>query len=328
VGTATVQAALARAASSLLRGRGAEATKILTQLQRGGSLPAEDDFAVRSGLAEAHLLQDNLTQAASALGRPPDALRDPLQPARLSTLWRLHGRIAFARGDQSRAIALQTRALEHAETAHGSRAIGLAHYEMSLCYQQVGDSSIVREHLTEAASALHAAGDRRRLALVHSLSAVLLAQSSRYDEAIATLRQAERLAVAIDAEDVLAGIVHNQANVALKRHRHDQALTLAERSLAIHEEIGSAHGLAIALATLGQVCVQMGDLDRAEQVLNRTLELRSPVQFHETRVQYSTPSRKFTSCADPMNARANTCDRRPTPTVHTAARRAGGTSGP
>src|SRR5439155_15882637 len=145
----------------------------------------------------------------------------------------LHGRIAFARGDQSRAIAIQTRALKQAEFAHDSRAIGLAHYELALCYEQVGDSGIVREHLTEAASALHAAGDRRHLALVHSLSAVLLAQSGRYDEATTALRQAERLAVAIESDDVPAGIVHNQANVALMRHRPDQPLALAERSVGL-----------------------------------------------------------------------------------------------
>ena len=175
------------------------------------------------------------SQAAAALGRPPDALREPIPDAQLSTLWRLHGRITFARGEQSRAIALHSRALKHAELAHDSRAIGLAHYELALCYKQVGDSGIVREHLTEAASALHAAGDRRHLALVHSLSAVLLAQSGRTDEATTALRQGERLAMAIQADDVLAGIVHNQANVALMRHHHEQALALAERSVALHE---------------------------------------------------------------------------------------------
>ena len=61
-------------------------------------------------------------------------------------------------------------ALKHAEAAHDSRGIGLAHLELVLCYQKVGDHTIVREHLTEAAAALHAAGDRRHLAQVHSLS--------------------------------------------------------------------------------------------------------------------------------------------------------------
>jgi DNA-binding NtrC family response regulator/tetratricopeptide (TPR) repeat protein len=280
--TATIHSTLARANAALERGRGAEAAQLLTQALRSGSSTRPDELAIRSSLAEAWLLQDDLAQAAAALGRPPDALRDQIPPARLSTLWRLHGRIAMARGEQSRAIALHTRALKQAEIAHDSRAIGLAHLELGLCYRQVGDMGIVRDHLTEAASALHAAGDRRHVALVHSLSAILLAQAGRYDESTSGLRQAERLAVAIQADDVLAGVVHNQANVALMRHRHEEALALAERSLALHQSIGSRHGLAVALATLGQILVLLGDLERAEQVLNRALEVRSPVQFHET----------------------------------------------
>src|SRR5204863_694200 len=42
------------------------------------------------------------------------------------------------------------------------------------------------------------------------------------------------------------------------------------------------HGLAVALATLGQICVRLGDLGRAENALHRALEVRSPIQFHET----------------------------------------------
>ncbi len=280
--TGTPQSTLARAIAALERGRGGEATVLLAPLLRSGALSRDDEIAVRTALAQAWLLQDDLTQAAAALGRTPDGIREALSDARLSTLWRLHGRLTFARGEQSRAIALHARALKHAELAHDSRAIGLAHYELALCYKQVGDTGIVREHLTEAASALHAAGDRRHLALVHSLSAVLLAQSGRTDEATAALRQGERLAMAIQANDVLAGIVHNQANVALMRHHHDQALALAERSVALHQTLGSGHGLAVALATLGQIFVQLGDLERAEQILTRTLEVRSSVQFHET----------------------------------------------
>ena len=280
--TGTTQSTLVRAVAALGRGRGPDAAQLLAPLLRSGALNREDDVSVRTALAEAWLLQDDLTQAAAALGRTPDSMREPITDARLSTLWRLHGRITFARGEQSRAIALHVRALKHAELAHDSRAIGLAHYELALCYKQVGDSGIVRDHLTEGASALHAAGDRRHLALVHSLSAVLLAQTGRCEEATSALRQGERLALAVQADDVLAGIVHNQANVELMRHHHDQALALAERSVTLHQAAGSGHGLAVALATLGQILVQLGDLERAEQILTRTLEVRSSVQFKET----------------------------------------------
>jgi DNA-binding NtrC family response regulator/tetratricopeptide (TPR) repeat protein len=282
VATGTIQSTLGRAAAALARGRGADAVALLAPLLRSGSLTREDEWAVRTSLAEGWLLKDDLAQASAAMGRPPDTFRESLSDTTLSSLWRVHGRITFARGEQSRAIALHQRALKHAELAHESRLIGLAHYELALCYKQVGDSRIVRDHLTEAASALHAAGDRRHLSLVLALSAVLLAQSGRYEEATNGLRQAERLALALQADDVLGLIVHNQANVALLRHNHDQALALAERSVGIYESVGAGHGLAVALGTLGQIFVQLGDLDRAEDVLNRTLDVRTPVQFGET----------------------------------------------
>src|SRR6266542_3497870 len=96
------------------------------------------------------------------------------------------------------------------------------------------------------------------------------------------LRQAERFATTIRADDVLATICGNQANVMMMRHRYEQALALAERSVALHEAHGSGHGLAVALATLGQICVRLGDLGRAEDALHRALDVRSPIQFHET----------------------------------------------
>jgi DNA-binding NtrC family response regulator/tetratricopeptide (TPR) repeat protein len=282
VPSSSLQALLARAGAALERGRGAEAAQMLAPALRSAALTRDDEIAVRSMLAEAWLLQDDLDQAGTALGRPPDTLRETLSPGRLSTLWRLHGRVASARGDQSRAIAHHARALKQAEIAHDSRAIGLAHYELGECYKKVGDVAIVREHISKAASALHAAGDRRHLALVHSLTGVSLAQASRHDEAMGALRQAERLATAVHADDVLALVCGNQANVTMMQHRYEQALALAERSVALHETHGSGHGLAVALATLGQICVRIGDLARAEDALHRALDVRSPIQFHET----------------------------------------------
>lgn len=256
--------------------------QMLAPALRSAGLTRDDELAVRASLAQGWLLQDDLDQAAAALGRTPDTFRESVSAARLSTLWRLHGRLASARGDQSRAIALHGRALKHAETAHDSHAIGLAHYELGQCYRQVGDTAIVREHITKAASALLAAGDRRHLALVHSLSGFSLAQLGRFEESMAALRQAERLASLAQANDVLATVCGNLAFVLMFEHRYDQALTLAERSVSIHEAHGSGHGLAVSLATLGQICVRLGDLTRAEEALNRALDVRSPIQFHET----------------------------------------------
>jgi hydrogenase-4 transcriptional activator len=267
-----------QAVQALERGTGAEAASLLVRALKRPGLPRDEQARIRCALAEAWLLQDDVRQATDALGAPPQG-RERLDPARLSDLWRVHGRLAVARGEPSRGIAFLTKALHQAERAHESRAIGLAHYELGLCYRQVGDMAIVREHITKAASALHAAGDRRHLAMVHSLSGVTLAQEGRLDESISALRQAERLAVIAEAGDVLATVCGNQANVALMQHRHDQALALAERSVELQEQAGTPHGLGVALASLGQICVRVGNLTRAEAALNRALDVRSPLHF-------------------------------------------------
>src|SRR5215210_3139923 len=173
---------MARAFAHLERGQAPAVVELLIPVLET-SLKKEDELAIRCNVAEAYLLLGDLSQASATLGRAPDTIRDVVAPVLLSTLWRLHGRVAFGRGEQSRAIALHGRALKQAQMAHDSRAIGRAHYELALCYKQVGDMTIVREHIAEAAAALHAAGDRRHLAQVHALSGTMLAQSGRYDEA-------------------------------------------------------------------------------------------------------------------------------------------------
>jgi len=267
-----------QAVQALERGRGAEATTLLMRALKRPGLGREEQIQLRCALAEAWLLQDDIRQATDALGRPPEA-RERFEPTRVSDMWRMHGRLAAARGEPSRGIAFLTKALQAAERAHDSRAIGLAHFELGLCYRQVGDTTIVREHLTQAASALHAVGDRRHLAMVHSLSGITLAQEGRLDEAMSALSQAERLALLVEAGDVLATVCGNQANVALMQHRHEQALSLAERSVELQQEGGTPHGLGVALASLGQICVRLGSLNRAEEALNRALDVRSPLQF-------------------------------------------------
>jgi len=277
-----LQRVMTRAQAALERGRGAEATQILQQALRSTSLTRADELALRAVLAEAWLLQDDLTQASASLGRAPDTLREPVTPAILSNLWRLHGRLASARGDQSRAIALHGRALKQAEIAHDLRAVGLAHFELARCYKLVGDLGTMADHFAEAASALHAVGDKRNLALMNSLSGSALAQQGRYDEALTAFRQAERLATAAGADDVVAITCGNQANVAMIRHRYEQALHLAERSVSLHEQYPPGHGLAVALATLGQISIRLGAFARAADVLHRALEVRKALLFHET----------------------------------------------
>jgi len=118
VPSSSLQALLARAGAALDRGRGAEAAQLLGSSLRSTALTREDELAARSMLAEAWLLQDDLDKAAAALGRPPDTFRDTVSAGRLSTLWRLHGRLASARGEASAANYRAQADLLQAELAN------------------------------------------------------------------------------------------------------------------------------------------------------------------------------------------------------------------
>jgi DNA-binding NtrC family response regulator/tetratricopeptide (TPR) repeat protein len=274
-------AELAHARRALTRGRGGEAAERLGRVVRSSGLTPDVRIDAHCMLAQACLLQGNVDQASEALGSPPGASRQPTDPARLSSLWWLHGQIAFRRGERSRAIALLGRALKFAEAAHDPLVIGLAHTELAQCYRHVGELAIVREHVTRATSALHAAGDDRHLALALMAIAVSLAQSGRLDEGRAALIQAERLAISADADDVLGLVCNNLAGLALIRHQHEDARALGERSVALEERCFPTYALAISLGTLGHIYLQLGELERAEATLHRALAARTQVQFHE-----------------------------------------------
>src|SRR5258705_12050787 len=78
--SSSLQALLARANAALERGHGADAAQLLTPALRSSTLTRDDELLLRSMLAEAWLLQDDLDQAATALGRPPDTFRDTIAP--------------------------------------------------------------------------------------------------------------------------------------------------------------------------------------------------------------------------------------------------------
>ncbi len=172
-----------------------------------------------------------LTQAPRALGRSLTPFVRSSAPVILATLWRLHGRIAFgprraiprdcAPGPRPEAGRNRSRL-----TRHRPRPLRASASATSRSATSASSASTSRKPPPPCMPPATA----RHLALVHSMSGVMLAQAGRYDESMTALRHAERLATALGADDVLATVCGNQANVELFRHRYDQALLLAERA--------------------------------------------------------------------------------------------------
>ncbi len=121
VANPALQPVSARANTALERGQAASTIDLLAPLLRTpSSLTRDDELGLRVMLAESYLLRGDLAQAGTVLGRSPETVRESLPHVLHSNLWRLYGRVAFARGEQSRAIALHNRALKQAAVAHDS----------------------------------------------------------------------------------------------------------------------------------------------------------------------------------------------------------------
>ncbi len=231
-------------------------------------------------LTEAYLLHGDLVKAADSLGSLTDEEARQLTGTWPSALARVRGRLAFNRGEQASAIGWLEQAVSLA--GNDSRALGQAHLALAQAHRKAGDASILREHLADAAVALHRAGDRRTLAQLHSCSATVLAQRGRLDEADTAFDRAEGLARSAGATDVLAMVYGNQANLAALRQRLRQAHVLAERAVALEQRRRGGPGLARSLANLGQILLRLGELPRAERALREALGARCAVQYHET----------------------------------------------
>ena len=76
--TGTSQSALGRANVALDRGRGVEAAQLLTPLLRSGALNKDDEGRRARGAHRGMAAPGRPDQAAAALGRTPDAMREPL----------------------------------------------------------------------------------------------------------------------------------------------------------------------------------------------------------------------------------------------------------
>ena len=153
-----------------------------------------------------------------------------------------------------------------------------------MCYKQVGDSGIVREHLTKAANG-PARGRRQAPPGAGPSPVGRAARTGRTHRGSGdcAFGQAERLATAIRADDVLASTAHNRANPGADdaparrgaRHSPSAASRCTRRSAA-------ATAWPSASRRSARSTCRSATWTAPSTTLNRALEVRSPIKFHET----------------------------------------------
>ena len=146
------------------------------QALRSTSLTRDDELALRVLLAEAWLLQDDLARPAPRWGARPTPFRESSLRHRCPISGGCTDVSPGKRRSVARHRAASARALKQSSGTRPARHRPRAFRARALLQDSVGDSAIMGEHFGEAASALHAVGDNRTLALVHSLNGSALAQ--------------------------------------------------------------------------------------------------------------------------------------------------------
>ncbi|MFA6956442.1 MAG: serine/threonine-protein kinase [Thermoanaerobaculia bacterium] len=215
------------------------------------------------GLVDAFVRAGDFEDATRALRSLQSATSSALDP-RLALC---EARIAAQSGHFAEAIAVASDAVSIA-SAIGARGIeGEAEVERALACASSGDYATSKSSIAAAAEAFRSRGDLDEVARITAISGVLDQRTGRYDEALASLREAERLYERIGQRQGLAATRGSIAVLLASRGRHRDAAQSFDAALEGFVAIGdqanatrSRIGLAGSLLSLGALAAAESQL--------------------------------------------------------------------
>jgi tetratricopeptide (TPR) repeat protein len=141
----------------------------------------------------------------------------------------------------------------------------------------MGDLSVVEEH----ANATLELARRLGRADLESRSVSDLAHvrtEDDPDEALRLFEEALRLASESESLEARGNVLVRRSQLELEQGRHRDARASAEEAVAAFREIGSTDQIGWALAALGEVLLDDGDVDGAEATLREAHRLLAPLR--------------------------------------------------
>ena len=233
--------AAAREASNQLLLKLGYATSIANQSE---SSPMLDDLLQRSGAA---MLADQLDQARSLIEEAAPAFRDaaPLQQ-RMAQIELRSGEYDAV---ERRLLALLDRLAPERDAALRARAL----ITLASAYVRRDQFDKADEAYAEAIALRGAAKDPEVLGIAYLGRGIVLAERSRFDDAVAELGRARiELETAGDALGV-AQVDVNLGDFQSMRHRPADALPLLESAARQFAQLGAREGLVYALIGVGAI---------------------------------------------------------------------------
>jgi DNA-binding SARP family transcriptional activator/tetratricopeptide (TPR) repeat protein len=170
-------------------------------------------------------------------------------------------------------LAMSESGVRGARRLAGDAALGSALMGLGWAYNRSGRPDDAGRCIAEVLGIRRRAGDRVGETMALNYQGVILSAQGRFEEALGCLRAALEILEEVGGQrSVVAGKVLNNIGDALRRlNRCDEALAHAERSLAIHQEIGDSFGASVAETTLAETYLGMGRYEDAVRHCQRAM---------------------------------------------------------
>jgi tetratricopeptide (TPR) repeat protein len=201
----------------------------------GSHLPDRDEARAVVGLARAYRMVGDLNYAAQSVEAYLErSARGPLDPTVAAELQSVLVSIYFERGDVVRAERAADRALSAAANTGSLELRAKTYWGASRVLAERKRWGEALEFAARARTLMEELGDRESVSRLHTAYAFICLEADppRVTEAGEHLDRAEALLAGEAASAELAYILEERGRIALLLHRHEEALSWADRALA------------------------------------------------------------------------------------------------
>ena len=229
--------------------------------------------------------------AAISMYETPDAR--PRLP--LDLMLRLRSQIALAynfTGEHPKAIAILNAALKEQpdDTSRPTLSHGVIYAALAKVYRTINEYPIARDYSERARESYRLSGDWRGLAESYFGIALADQHEGRHDSALANYEQALQLIGDHQATFLLGKIYANMAGVCRLLKQPLDGIKHLEKAIGYYERTEHKILAAKGYNNLGINLVLVGQWDRAQQSFERSLNLLTEVDEHETSIPMALDS--------------------------------------
>ena len=239
-------------------------------------LKVEQRAKVCCSLAEALENLSRYREALAIMAEYEGFVRRPdLTPETMFQLWLRMGSLHGYTGEHPRAITYLKSALDFAETTEDQEKSGSCHYVMGRIYRAIGEAQFARDHLQLALRFNRHVGEWFPLAQCYLMLGNICLSEGDLMEAREHFDQSIKIIGEHRAPMLLGTIYNNISTIIVSQDfgRAGESVVALEKAIKYLKEAKNDRILANAYSNFGYALTQMGEWERAAEMLHTAIAL-------------------------------------------------------